>query len=1046
MSNFPESRLPSRRVLIVIGLAAMALQLACRQNLVLASSGKPSLALAPGDPGTLSGNGNSEVLLDFGQVALGQQALAELLLADVGSSPLQILAVDAPTDPEFAISLGPGVGIQTGRSVHIPCNFKPFSAGAKSTSVQIHTDSQSVPTITLKLQGMGVIVKLRVEPQTVDFGTVVTHSALTKSITVTNQSALDLTVKESAIEGNGATLFAYDPVTAATSFTLPAGASQSISFTYQPVVPSVLSMLDVAHIILAPSIGPPVIVTLQGVALESGLLLTPNPMDFNFVQPGQISAKTLRIKNIGNQAINVTQVSVTNPGGGVFAIPSGMITSATALSAGNELDIPVQFSPTGDALYSGEISVVSNDNLGHAAVSLQGFGGGAAISCAPLALDFGVVAAGIGSTQFVLCTNTGTDVTNHPEAGLLIGNLPTSTAAFDVTPAPGTPQGYLRAGQTVVLDVAYVPSQATIDSATLTVQSNAPNPPTPPVINLSGQGIVVGKCNYDIAPISLNWGEVPGTDKNLRYTQAYTIENLGPNTCVVDGLRLSQSNGGAFALPDGPIVSQLLAAPGQPQLVDGGALPIAISVAVSFAAAQGAGTYAGQVAFTISDPTAANQLVNLTALAADSCFLLQPNPLDLGTVGLASNGQFCQKNHRQFLGINNCAQDVTLTGITTAGAPFDQVASPSLPVTLPGGSSSTPFVIGFSPTGAGEFYGAVKLQTDLQTVPFALTVHGKAIAGTQQTDTFQGSSTAAVDVLWVVDNDDFERELNYFGVPPDLLDKLSDFVGAVQPGVDYQMGVTSDECPGADNGNLEPCPTCTIQGTTPTIVTPSTSNPGGKLEDLIKRVGTLGGGGACQGNYNATMLASWTALQPGILAGHNTGFLRDGATLAVIVYDPDGYAEDDGSPQTTDFYLDFFNSLKGGNQLVNVSMMYTGLYGPYPPTPRYTSLTLKSGGQLIDTTGPDWTKQINQLWSSVSAGGGFILTGTPIPDTIQVWLDGPPPRPGVTAHGLQLQQQNPNGTWNWQYLTGSNSIVVNTQNIKLGANDTLAAVYTLTCE
>jgi hypothetical protein len=1029
--------------LTVLWLAALACLSSCRNtNSTLASNGVPVIS-GTSQTATVSG-GPSSYTVDFGQVAVGDQLQTELSLTDNGNSPLQVLSVDAPNDPQFTVSLAPATGIQAGSSVRIPCSFKPFGAGPKSATMRIHTDSQAIPVVTLTLQGVGVLVKLQVEPQTLDFGTVVIHSSVTLSVTLTNRSALNLTVTESAIEGSGAALFAYVPITAAAStLSLQAGGSQSITFSYQPAIPSTL---DAAYITLTPSIGPQILVTLRAVAVETGLSIIPSPMDFNFVQPGQVSTQTLRIKNIGNQGIDVTQVSITNPGGGAFAIPSGSLTNATPLLAGHELDVPVQFVPTGEALYAGEISVVSNDNLAQVAVPLQGFGGGAAISCTPPALDFGLVAAGIGSTQSVLCTNTGTNVTNHPEAGLLISKLPITSAAFNAAIASGTPPGYLRAGETALLNVAYVPSAATSDTATLTIESNVTNAP---IINLSGQGIVVGKCSYTIEPTLLDWGEVPGADKTLRYTQAFTIQNLGPNPCVVAGLHLSEANGVAFALPDGPIISQLLAVPGQPQIVDGGALPTGIAVPVSFAASQGLGSYAGQAAFTISDPTAPNQTVALAAVAGASCFFLRPDPLNLGTAGLTSSGQYCQNNHQQFVAVNNCAQPVTITNVSLgAGAPFDALSTPSLPFSVAPGVSSPPFVMGFKPTAPGDYYSPVKVQTDLLAVPFGLTVHGKALAGTQQSDTFQGQSSAAVDVLWVVDNDDLGAELTCCGAPPGLLDKLPDFVDAVQAGVDYQMGVVSDECPDHDNGNIEPCPTCANIGTSPTIITPGTPNPGGALKDLIQQIANVGGTGTCQANYNATMTAGWTALQPGILSGHNAGFLRDGAALAVIVYDLDGYAEDEGSSQSTDFYLNFFSSLKGGDpQLVNVSMMYAGVYGAYTTGPRYTSLTQKSGGQLIDTAGPNWTKQINLLWNSVSGGsGGFVLSGTPVPETIQVWLDGPPPGPGVTVHGLQIQQANPNGTWNWKYLPTSNSIVFNGQNISLGSTDTLTAVYTLACD
>jgi hypothetical protein len=197
------------------------------------------------------------------------------------------------------------------------------------------------------------------------------------------------------------------------------------------------------------------------------------------------------------------------------------------------------------------------------------------------------------------------------------------------------------------------------------------------------------------------------------------------------------------------------------------------------------------------------------------------------------------------------------------------------------------------------------------------------------------------------------------------------------------------------------------------------------------------------------MEAAWTALQPGILSGHNAGFLRDGASLAVIVYDPDAFLEDDGSPQATDYYLNFFSSLKGGNsQLVSVSLMYVGAY--YVPHPtlgtRYTALTKGSDGLLIDTTGANWSAEVSQLWTAATGSlGALVLSGTPVPSSIQVWLDGPPSGPGVAMPGLQIQQMNANGSANWQYIASTNTLLINSQNVGLGSSDTVYVVYALAC-
>jgi hypothetical protein len=999
----------------------------------LSSSGVPALS------GTAVTGGPTSYTVDFGQVAVGDQREATLSLTNSGSSPLLITSIGAPSDPEFTCDLASGTNIEAGSSVAVTCTFKPFGPGQKTGTLAIGTDSESIPTLTLDLTGEGVPVTFKVDPRVLDFGTVVVHSTVAKSITLINQSALDLTVTQSAVTGNNASLFT-NPA-GANSFTLPANQSVTVDFTYQPVIPS---KLDTATITFTPSIGEPIIATLQAIAVESGLVITPDPVDFNFVQPGDMPTITLRIKNVGNQNVNVGQVAITDPGGGAFTIVPGTITQATPLAPATELDIPVQFSPIYQQHSQGEISVDSNDNLAERVIALQGWGGGAAIQCKPLALDFGIVAVGISPSLPLLCTNTGSEIANHPETDLVIEQLPTSNAAFSAS-VDTTSLTVLSAGQTALIDVSYLPSGPTHDSAKLTVLSNVTSAPAP-VIQLSGDGIDVGPCNYAITPSSLDWGAVSGADKSLQRTEAVTIANVGTNVCVLDALRLTDSDTGAFTLPGGGLTGQLIAAPGQPPSADGGALPTSITVPVAFAALRGQGSYAGQLSFTISDPGGPNQVVNLAAQAVDSCFLLQPDQLDLGTAGLIGNDQFCQKNRKQLVGVNDCAGVVTITGIgLSGGEPFDQVGGPTLPVQVPPGGVSPAFVFGFTPAASGEYYGLVKVQTDLLATPLGATLHGRAISGTEKTDVFSGNTAPAVDILWVVDTDDLGGEFSF--APPNPLDSLSQFVSAAQ-GVDYQMAVLTDDCPAFGNGSFEPCPGCFNDGMAATIVNPSMANPGKTLTDLIGTIASSAGTGTCNGNYNATMLSAWNGLQPNILAGHNAGFLRDNAALAVIVYDPDGYAEDEGSPQMPDYYLNYFGSLKGGDsQLISVSVMYMNVFGNFPAGRRYSALVGPSGGLMLDSTAANWANDVTKLWAAIASGnGGFALSGTPIPDTIQIWLDGPPPGPGVTMPGLQILETNPNGTTNWTFVPSSNSVVFNSQNYTIGASDTVTVVYSLACE
>jgi hypothetical protein len=1032
-----------RRTWLVLSLSFLVAAAGCRGGIAaLSSQGVPALT---GGTGASVGGGPAAYGVDFGEVAIGDERRATLSLANTGAAPLRITSVSAPSDPEFTFDLPSGADVGQGESLPVPCAFKPFGRGPKTATLVVGTDSQLVPAITLDLQGVGVQAKLLGRPTTLAFGTVVIHSKRTKAITLTNASDLAITVARSEPMGSGATLFVA--ADRASSFTLAAGQSVAIGFVYEPLVPS---SLDTASVVFTADIGAPLVAALQGVAVESGLVVGPDPLDFNFVQPGQVAALTLRVENVGNLDVNVSQVEVTDSGGGVFQIVPGAVTRATPLAPGVELDVPVQFSPASIQPFEGQITLTSDDNLApHRAIGLRGWGGGAAIQCAPLALDFGPVAAGIGVSLPVLCSNTGTDVPGHPEAALMIGRLSTASAVFSAW-VDASSTSVLSAGQTAVVDVAYVPSGAGYDRAALAVLSNVTGL-APPVIQLSGQGVAVGACSYSVVPAQLDWGDVPSAGDGLRYTEAFTISNVGPNPCVVDAVRLLDSNDGAFTLPGGTLGGQLLAAPGQlTPTVDGGVLPTSLTVPVSFAAVEGSGSYAGQVSFTISDPRAPNQIVNLAATVSESCFSLQPNRVDLGAAGVTGTGQFCQKNRKQFVGVNDCAGDVTVSAVNLGGDMPFELTTPPLPLTIPAGSISAPFVVGFAPGAAGQSYGTVKVQTDLLATPFGLTLHGEAVAVTEQADVFPGNSTPAVDVLWVVDSDDLVLELDPKYAPPDALDRISEVANAARGMVDFQMAVVTNDCPRMDNGSFEPCPTCYNSGSSAFYLTPSSPDPGRTLEDLISQIAKGAGsflGGVCGGYYNGTLLAAWNALQPNLLSGHNAGFLRDGAALAVIVYDPDAADEDDGSPQSTDYYLNYFSSLKGGDsQLVSVSVMYLGENPPFS-SPRYQTLVAASGGATIDSTGSNWTGEISNLWANLSVGtAGYPLSGTPVPDTLQVWLDGPPAGAGVTAPGLPIPEMSSTGTWNWKYVPAFNSIAFNRQKLALSAADTVTVVYALTCE
>jgi hypothetical protein len=999
------------------------------------SSGAPSFAASA--PVILTSDSPTSYALDFGDVAIGGKRLSGLTLTNVGTSPLQLLGLDAPTDSEFSVT-PPAVSVlQLGAVVPILLSFAPSSVGAKSASMVVHTDSATAPDVTLHLTGAGVTVELQVSPLVVTFGGVVIHTVATQAITLVNKSPIELQVTPSALQGGAASLFTLDR---SGGIALPAGQSTRLMASYAPLVPS---PQDQAFFTLSVGVGAPISVALHGVALQNGLAESPSPLDFGFVQLGQQLTLPMHLANVGNLPVSISQIAVTNPGSpSAFALAAGAPQTAL-LAAGDSLDVGVTFVPTQMQPYAGTLQVVE-DNTVQLSVGLQGYGGGAALSCAPLALGFGDAPVGLRSTLPIVCTNTGSDVfvagSLDANAELKINGLGVSptgvfSAALDTAALPGP----LRAGQSTQIDVTYAPPGPEADAATLAIRSNVL---APPVIPLSGQGIVEKQCHYTLSPALLAWGQVRSGGK---YTQAFIVSNVGPNECLVTGVALGASGDTAFSLPQGIVASQRLSAPGS-----GGSFPTSLVVPVAFAP-PASGTFAGEVVFTISDPTTPSVRVGLSGSAGDNCFLVKPTELEFGAVGLSS-GQFCSSVRRSFVGVNGCSNSVTIDAVTlvAAGSPF-VVISDVVPVTIAPGQSSPPFEMGFRPTAAGAYAGGAMVHTDLQPMSFGVFFQGSALDGTQQTDQFQGHA-AKIDVLFVSDTDDDVPFLASFA------QHAQDFVTEAENlNLDFQMAVTTTAVcgtPDGEQGRLLPCPGCHIQGPAPKLITDKDPIAGSDLASLLPVAGAQDG--CYLGTHDEQFFeaAFETLITNG--ATYNAGFIRPDAYLAVVQTNGD-HEDDKSSQNTVQWYANQLLSIKGADHPELFSWSYinpsqlgsTNGHQPFDRLPsRIASMLHLVGGVALDETQSQWWLGLTDLWMRAAAPSTrFPLSGAPDPTTIRVYLDGPPPGqvgPGQRT-GVLISPVANDGQPNYVYDPSANSLDINSASLSLGASDVLYVTYTLVC-
>jgi hypothetical protein len=301
---------------------------------------------------------------------------------------------------------------------------------------------------------------IAVLPGSIDFGSVVVHSVLSRTVTVTDCTNLDV-VATPSLHGPEASLFTLSETE---PFVVQAQTTVSVTVSYAP---DTISTLDSASILFSFNTGNSVVVSLMGWAVQSGLQITPMPLDFGFVQAGASETRTLRLTNVGNVSVMLPAAVIANPGTPpAFSIPDGGWTGGT-LAPGESVDLPVSFAPPQAARFEGEIDFTFSDSSNEIPIALVGYGGGAALTCAPRTLDFGVAPTGMTTTLPLICTTTGSDVPG--QADLILASVASDNPAFTVQSNPPPPID-LVAGRSVQIDVTYDPNAPTgHDAATLTL-------------------------------------------------------------------------------------------------------------------------------------------------------------------------------------------------------------------------------------------------------------------------------------------------------------------------------------------------------------------------------------------------------------------------------------------------------------------------------------------------------------------------------------------------------------------------------------------------
>ena len=338
-----------------------------------------------GSPQTvaLSGTGVAPVVslggttsISFGNQLVGSSSTAQLVtLSNTGTATLTIssIAIAGTNSGDFSETNTCGTSVSAGANCSISVTFKPTATGARSASLTI-TDNASGSPHSVALTGMGTAPVVSLGGTTnLNFGNVPVGSTSTaQTFTLTNAGTAPLTITSIAVTGTNSSDFTDTNTCPASSATLAAGASCTISVTFTPTATGSrtagVSITDDAA-------GSPQSVSLTGTGVVAAVTLSPFTLTFT----GQLitttsAAQTVTLTNSGTAPLTISSIALSGANIGDFSESNTCPAPSATLAAGANCTISVVFKPTVTGNRVASVTVTDNANGSPQSISLTGTG------------------------------------------------------------------------------------------------------------------------------------------------------------------------------------------------------------------------------------------------------------------------------------------------------------------------------------------------------------------------------------------------------------------------------------------------------------------------------------------------------------------------------------------------------------------------------------------------------------------------------------------------------------------------------------------------
>lgn len=692
--------------------------------------------------------------------------------------------------------------------------------------------------------------------------------------------------------------------------------------------------------------------------------------------------RSVVLRATGDAPVKVAALTLSPKSDESFSLDTVGLQLPFLLSPGEEKTLRVVFSAQSDAIVSGQLQIESNTGLRSVPILVSKTG--CNLQFKPKQHVFGAK----GETVKVTVENVGSAPCVWKGASLETKRTEPAFAFVSPPPLKRT----LLPGKSFNLSLAFRPNKCGVYNNVLLVNSSDPYKPVQRLLLKGNDSCAPAKlCELSVSPYTLNFGTVPvGQAKSL----LVSVENRGKGTCVFSSFSVK----GLV-----PTLNKFFS--WEPSLKS---VSLAAGKATTFKAiftpsVEGS-SFQALLSFQSNDKFASSITLKSQGSAGPVCVEVIPSALDFASVekGCSSPTKSVQLFHS---GHSSCPKSLYIKQVklsTNTSSEFSFVPqAPQLGML----TIEKPYLVSLQhkPTNVGQDVGTVEVEyTDSSgssaSTTVSISLKGQGLATPAHVEHFQQWAVPKADILFVIDHSSstYMEQLA-------LSNNMNILISAGQRlGIDFHiMVITMDTSTKPAQAGCSPH--------SPAYVTSKTTNV---LAEMKKRVllGTLGSG------REVGLESAHKALSAPAITTCNKGFFRKDAMLSILMVSDDI----DSSTQSMDFYIRFFQHLKGPNNpdLIQASVVAGllkgcsgGPSGSATPAPRYWKFADSFLGLKVPICNTDWKSTMTQF-----AALSFPILRRQFP------LSRPADASSVKVlvNGKTIAPSTQNG---WSYDKGTNSIV-----------------------